>query len=82
VRCQPDFDLQGTSIRLCQADGFWSGTPASCKGEQEAGLMHDDEIQQIPHGGGNCPKPQDIQPIMKEFMYLRSCNQSSSGVFT
>ncbi|XP_034532135.1 sushi, von Willebrand factor type A, EGF and pentraxin domain-containing protein 1 isoform X3 [Notolabrus celidotus] len=31
VRCQPDFDLQGTSIRLCQADGTWSGTPASCR---------------------------------------------------
>ncbi|XP_074555287.1 sushi, von Willebrand factor type A, EGF and pentraxin domain-containing protein 1 [Halichoeres trimaculatus] len=30
VRCQPEFDLQGTSIRLCQADGTWSGTPASC----------------------------------------------------
>uniref|UniRef100_A0A671UN51 Sushi, von Willebrand factor type A, EGF and pentraxin domain-containing protein 1 n=1 Tax=Sparus aurata TaxID=8175 RepID=A0A671UN51_SPAAU len=30
VRCKPDFDLQGTSIRLCQADGTWSGTPASC----------------------------------------------------
>ncbi|XP_055359949.1 sushi, von Willebrand factor type A, EGF and pentraxin domain-containing protein 1 isoform X5 [Betta splendens] len=31
VRCQPGFDLQGTSIRLCQADGTWSGTPASCR---------------------------------------------------
>ncbi|XP_074480016.1 sushi, von Willebrand factor type A, EGF and pentraxin domain-containing protein 1 isoform X1 [Sebastes fasciatus] len=31
VRCEPDFDLQGTSIRLCQADGVWSGTPASCR---------------------------------------------------
>ncbi|AWO97474.1 putative sushi von Willebrand factor type A EGF and pentraxin domain-containing protein 1 [Scophthalmus maximus] len=31
VRCQPDFDLQGTNIRLCQADGTWSGTPASCR---------------------------------------------------
>ncbi|XP_027142800.1 sushi, von Willebrand factor type A, EGF and pentraxin domain-containing protein 1 isoform X2 [Larimichthys crocea] len=30
VRCDPDFDLQGTGIRLCQADGTWSGTPASC----------------------------------------------------
>ncbi|KAM8746660.1 sushi, von Willebrand factor type A, EGF and pentraxin domain-containing protein 1 isoform 1-T1 [Acanthopagrus schlegelii] len=30
VRCKPDFDLQGTSIRLCQADSTWSGTPASC----------------------------------------------------
>ncbi|XP_067379775.1 sushi, von Willebrand factor type A, EGF and pentraxin domain-containing protein 1 isoform X2 [Channa argus] len=30
VRCQPGFDLQGTSIRLCQADGTWSGSPATC----------------------------------------------------
>ncbi|XP_039996882.1 sushi, von Willebrand factor type A, EGF and pentraxin domain-containing protein 1 isoform X2 [Xiphias gladius] len=30
VRCQPGFDLQGTSIRLCQADGTWSGIPTSC----------------------------------------------------
>ncbi|XP_023804740.1 sushi, von Willebrand factor type A, EGF and pentraxin domain-containing protein 1 isoform X3 [Oryzias latipes] len=31
VRCQPGFELQGTGIRLCQADGTWSGTPASCR---------------------------------------------------
>ncbi|XP_047448268.1 sushi, von Willebrand factor type A, EGF and pentraxin domain-containing protein 1 isoform X2 [Mugil cephalus] len=31
VRCQPGFDLQGTNIRLCQADATWSGTPASCR---------------------------------------------------
>ncbi|KAK1890334.1 Sushi von Willebrand factor type A EGF and pentraxin domain containing protein 1, partial [Dissostichus eleginoides] len=31
VRCQPEFDLQGTGIRLCQADGSWSGTPPSCR---------------------------------------------------
>ncbi|KAK9524849.1 hypothetical protein VZT92_017214 [Zoarces viviparus] len=31
VRCQPDYELQGTGIRLCQADGIWSGTPASCR---------------------------------------------------
>ncbi|XP_041840984.1 sushi, von Willebrand factor type A, EGF and pentraxin domain-containing protein 1 isoform X2 [Melanotaenia boesemani] len=31
MRCQPGFELQGTSIRLCQADGTWSGTPASCR---------------------------------------------------
>lgn len=37
MRCLPDFDLQGTSIRLCQADGTWSGTPASCAGKEEAG---------------------------------------------
>lgn len=35
IRCEPDYDLQGTSIRLCQADGTWSGTPASCTGEDE-----------------------------------------------
>ena len=33
IRCLPDFDLQGTSIRLCQANGTWSGTTTSCKGE-------------------------------------------------
>lgn len=33
VRCQPGFELHGTGIRLCQADGTWSGTPASCRGE-------------------------------------------------
>lgn len=31
VRCQQGYDLQGTSIRLCQADGTWSGTPAICR---------------------------------------------------
>ncbi|MEQ2265536.1 hypothetical protein XENORESO_008690, partial [Xenotaenia resolanae] len=31
VRCQPGFELHGTGIRLCQADGSWSGTPASCR---------------------------------------------------
>uniref|UniRef100_A0AAV2KP80 Sushi, von Willebrand factor type A, EGF and pentraxin domain-containing protein 1 n=1 Tax=Knipowitschia caucasica TaxID=637954 RepID=A0AAV2KP80_KNICA len=30
VQCQQGYVLQGTSIRLCQADGTWSGTPASC----------------------------------------------------
>uniref|UniRef100_A0A3Q2PYT7 Sushi, von Willebrand factor type A, EGF and pentraxin domain containing 1 n=1 Tax=Fundulus heteroclitus TaxID=8078 RepID=A0A3Q2PYT7_FUNHE len=31
VRCQPGFELHGTGIRLCQADGSWSGTPATCR---------------------------------------------------
>ncbi|XP_015258797.1 PREDICTED: sushi, von Willebrand factor type A, EGF and pentraxin domain-containing protein 1 isoform X1 [Cyprinodon variegatus] len=31
VRCQPGFELHGTGIRLCQADGTWSGSPASCR---------------------------------------------------
>nr|XP_015802266.2 sushi, von Willebrand factor type A, EGF and pentraxin domain-containing protein 1 isoform X3 [Nothobranchius furzeri] len=31
LRCQPGFELYGTSIRLCQADATWSGTPASCR---------------------------------------------------
>lgn len=40
VRCLPEFDLQGTSIRLCQADGTWSGTPASCTGEEKGNQKH------------------------------------------
>lgn len=47
ARCLPDFDLQGTSIRLCQADGTWSGTPASCIGEEEAGLVHTMKLPQV-----------------------------------
>lgn len=35
VRCQSGFELHGTSIRLCQADGTWSGIPASCTGKEE-----------------------------------------------
>uniref|UniRef100_A0A8C8CUC4 Sushi, von Willebrand factor type A, EGF and pentraxin domain-containing protein 1 n=1 Tax=Oncorhynchus tshawytscha TaxID=74940 RepID=A0A8C8CUC4_ONCTS len=31
VRCQPGYDLQGSSIRLCQPDGTWSGSPPSCR---------------------------------------------------
>lgn len=38
VKCQPGFDLHGTGIRLCQADGTWSGSPASCRGECQLDL--------------------------------------------
>ncbi|GAA6075417.1 sushi, von Willebrand factor type A, EGF and pentraxin domain-containing protein 1 isoform X2 [Tachysurus ichikawai] len=30
VRCLAGFELQGSSIRLCQADGTWSGAPSIC----------------------------------------------------
>ncbi|KAK3545348.1 hypothetical protein QTP70_004069 [Hemibagrus guttatus] len=30
VRCLPGFELQGSNIRLCQADGTWSGAPPTC----------------------------------------------------
>lgn len=33
MRCLPGFELQGSSIRLCQADGTWSGAPPTCAGE-------------------------------------------------
>ncbi|XP_070287020.1 sushi, von Willebrand factor type A, EGF and pentraxin domain-containing protein 1 [Myotis yumanensis] len=31
VRCHPGFDLVGSSIRLCQPNGLWSGSESSCK---------------------------------------------------
>ncbi|XP_066469621.1 sushi, von Willebrand factor type A, EGF and pentraxin domain-containing protein 1 isoform X2 [Tiliqua scincoides] len=31
IRCKPGFDLVGSSIRLCQPNGQWSGSETSCK---------------------------------------------------
>lgn len=30
VRCRPGYELSGSSIRLCQENGHWSGTEAKC----------------------------------------------------
>ncbi|XP_029470754.1 sushi, von Willebrand factor type A, EGF and pentraxin domain-containing protein 1 [Rhinatrema bivittatum] len=31
IRCKTGFDLVGSSIRLCQPNGLWSGSEASCR---------------------------------------------------
>lgn len=32
IRCKAGFDLVGSSIRLCQPNGQWSGSEATCRG--------------------------------------------------
>lgn len=32
IRCKAGFDLVGSSIRLCQSNGQWSGSEATCRG--------------------------------------------------
>lgn len=36
VRCNPGFDLVGSSILLCLPNGLWSGSESSCRGMQTA----------------------------------------------
>uniref|UniRef100_A0AAY4CTR2 Sushi, von Willebrand factor type A, EGF and pentraxin domain-containing protein 1 n=1 Tax=Denticeps clupeoides TaxID=299321 RepID=A0AAY4CTR2_9TELE len=48
VRCRVGFDLHGSSIRLCQADGTWSGTEASCR------VRSCPKLSPPPHGQVNC----------------------------
>lgn len=31
--CQPGYGLTGSPVRMCLANGKWSGTRAACKGE-------------------------------------------------
>ena len=31
--CQPGYELTGSPVRMCLANGKWSGTRAACKGE-------------------------------------------------
>ena len=33
--CDEGFDLRGSKVRRCKADGFWSGVEVFCEGERE-----------------------------------------------
>ncbi|XP_035375850.1 sushi, von Willebrand factor type A, EGF and pentraxin domain-containing protein 1 isoform X3 [Electrophorus electricus] len=48
VRCLPGFELQRSSIRLCQANGTWSGAPPICTARSCPVLSPP------PHGKLNC----------------------------
>ncbi|XP_018585768.2 sushi, von Willebrand factor type A, EGF and pentraxin domain-containing protein 1 isoform X1 [Scleropages formosus] len=48
VRCRPGFTLLGSGIRLCQSDGQWSGSKASCTARRCPALPP------LQHGFFNC----------------------------
>ncbi|XP_063042299.1 sushi, von Willebrand factor type A, EGF and pentraxin domain-containing protein 1 isoform X3 [Engraulis encrasicolus] len=48
VRCKAGYELQGSSIRLCQPDGTWSGVDGSCK------VRSCPKLSAPPHGQVNC----------------------------
>ncbi|XP_030635356.1 LOW QUALITY PROTEIN: sushi, von Willebrand factor type A, EGF and pentraxin domain-containing protein 1 [Chanos chanos] len=50
VRCLPGFDLRGSSIRLCQPDGTWSGSEPSCS------VRSCPTLPTMRHGWLNCSK--------------------------
>ena len=33
IRCHPGYRMVGSSVRLCQENGQWSGTDTKCVGE-------------------------------------------------
>nr|XP_015201270.1 PREDICTED: sushi, von Willebrand factor type A, EGF and pentraxin domain-containing protein 1 [Lepisosteus oculatus] len=51
IRCKPGFDLVGSSIRLCQPSGKWSGTDPSCK------VRACPRLSKLKHGHIKCSAP-------------------------
>jgi len=33
IRCQTGYQLHGSSLRLCNEDGLWTGTDVTCHGQ-------------------------------------------------
>ncbi|KAM4706820.1 sushi, von Willebrand factor type A, EGF and pentraxin domain-containing protein 1 [Discoglossus pictus] len=48
IRCNPGFDLVGSKIRLCQPNGLWSGSEATCR------VRTCPKLHSIEHGRMNC----------------------------
>ncbi|MBN3306145.1 SVEP1 protein, partial [Amia calva] len=51
IRCKPGFDLVGSSIRLCQPSGEWSGSDPSCR------VRTCPRLREPEHGHINCSAP-------------------------
>ncbi|XP_053677965.1 sushi, von Willebrand factor type A, EGF and pentraxin domain-containing protein 1-like [Anopheles nili] len=81
TRCRPGYQLTGSSIRLCQENGEWSGTEAKC-------IMKQCPPLSIPYyGTAVCSNPdlnlyQDYSPRNKSFLvnYSMTAERSTEAM--